>query len=150
MVAVLKNCNLASGSSMPSTLPSSKHTEVFQGSKTSHCLKVSSSSPPYMARTKSTSLKFASSLKLMNTIVTACVSQSLSDTHLGAAITGSLLVSRRIRGDQSHASLVHSLLDKRPGIIPRRGSCTCYNARNHASPTTLPAPLGVRVFLSSD
>ena len=140
MVAVLKNCNLASGSSMPSTLPSSKHTEVFQGLKTFHCLKVSSSSL----------LKFASSLKLNIQLVTTCVSQSLSDTHLGAVITGSLLVSQRIWGDQSHASLVHSLLDKRPGIIPHRGSCTHYNARNHASPTTLPAPLGVRVFLSSD
>ena len=63
-------------------------------------------------------------LKINIQLVTTCVSQSLSDTHLGAAITGSLLVSQRIRGDQSHASLVHSLLDKRPGIIPRRGSCT--------------------------
>ena len=53
-------------------------------------------------------------------------------------------------GDQSHASLVHSLLDKHPGIIPRRGSCTRYNARNNASLTTLPTPLGVRVFPSSD
>ena len=89
-------------------------------------------------------------LKINIQLVTTCVSQSLSDMHLGAAITGSLLVSRRIWGDQSHASLVHSLLDKHPGIIPHHGSCTRYNARNYASPTTLPAPLGVRVFLSSD
>ena len=59
------------------------HTEVFQGLKTFHCLKVSSSSLPYMARTKSTSLKFAS-----NAIVTACVSQSLSDTHLWRSDNG--------------------------------------------------------------
>ena len=57
-----------------------KHTEVFQGLKTFHCLKVSSSSPPHMVRTKSTSLKFASSLKWIYNYHHTC--QSISNITL--------------------------------------------------------------------